>query len=135
MPSPARLARSVSYDFNNIVLSPPSSTVQPRISAAGAWQAVLRLPGIDHRLQLQAMYQLILADWNSTNPSVPSPRSGPRMLVWLVIARHLWISTLTNSNYVHPPRCIYESAMWPVNATSRLVYGQMAFPPRAETFH
>jgi hypothetical protein len=135
MPSPQRLASTLAFSFNHIRLYPPPAGVSPKVSAASAWHAVVRTSDPAHGLQLHANYELILAEWNSNNPTVVSAHPGERLLVWLVIGKHIWVSTLTGANHVSVPRCIYESAMWPVNATTGLVYGQMTYPPAAEVFH
>jgi len=136
MPSPERLVTPIAFTFNNIRLYPPSAASSPTVSAKRAWNAVVKTTDRGHGLQQNAKYSLTLAEWNSNDPTiVSSPMSGQRLLVWLVIGRHIWVSTLTGSNHVRTPRCIYESAMWPVNATSGQLYGQMAFPPSAEVLH
>ena len=136
MPSSKRLGTPLAFSFNNIRLYPPSASLSPKISAKRAWNAVIQTRDPAHGLQQNARYSLILAEWNSKDPTtVSNPRSRERLLVWLVIARHIWVSTLTGSNRVPTPRCIYEAAMWPVNATSGQLYGQMAYPPSAEALH
>jgi len=136
MPSPQRLATPLAFSFNNIRLYPPSAALSPKISAERAWNAVVHTRDPAHGLQQNGRYSLVLAEWNSKDPTVvSSPGSGERLLVWLVIGRHIWVSTLTGANHVRSPRCIYESAMWPVNATSGQLYGQMAYPPSAEALH
>jgi hypothetical protein len=136
MPSPERLAATLTFTFNHIRLYPPPAGVSPEISADRAWNAVVRTKDPAHGLQLDATYRLILTEWNSKTPTIASSaQSRERLLVWLVIGKHIWVSTLDSSNHIRTPRCIYESAMWPVNATTGLLYGQMAYPPAAEVYH
>jgi hypothetical protein len=136
MPSPERLSTTLTFTFNHIRLYPPPAGVSPRISADRAWNAVVRTKDPAHGLQANATYRLILTEWNSKNPTTVSPaHSRERLLVWLVIGKHIWVSTLGRSNHIRTSRCIYESAMWPVNATTGQLYGQMTYPPAAEVFH
>jgi len=135
MPTPERLGTTLAFSFNHIRLYPPPARISPNISAVQAWDAVVRTRDPAHGLQLHATYELVLAEWNSIDPTVPGSNPNERLLVWLVIGRHIWVSTLLGGTNVSAPRCIYESAMWPVNATSGLLYGGMTFPPMAEVFH
>jgi hypothetical protein len=136
MPSPERLATTLTFTFNHVRLYPPPAGVSPKISADRAWNAVVRTRDRAHGLQSNATYRLILTEWNSKSPTIASSaHSHERLLVWLVIGKHIWVSTLDSSNHIRTPRCIYESVMWPVNATTGQLYGQMAYPPAAEVFH
>ena len=134
MPSPERLTTTLFFTFNHIRLYPPPAAISPKISADRAWAAVVGTP--THGLQINATYRLILAEWNSKSPTyVSSAYSRERLLVWLVIGKHIWVSTRASSNRVRTSRCIYESAMWPVNAITGHLYGEMDYPPAAVTYH
>jgi hypothetical protein len=132
MPSPQRLATAVVLNFNHIRLFPPPKGITPRISATEAWAAIVHPPGADpaYGLQLGAAYQLILADWTSPNsvPTIAGTRGGERLLMWLVIGKHTSVMT-------HGPvgvRCLYQSAMWPVNATTGSLYGRFTYSPAVQ---
>ncbi len=121
MPVPEHLTTTLSFTFNHVRLYPPPPRVRPKVSASQAWSAV-------RNLQKGATNKLVLAEWNSMDPNVPGSSPTDRLLVWVVMGTHVDVSTMTRSNTAKVPRCIYESAMWPVDATTGVAYGEMTFP-------
>ncbi|HVA04396.1 MAG TPA: hypothetical protein VMU64_11710 [Acidimicrobiales bacterium] len=126
MPTPERLKTTLSYNFNHVRLYPPPIAVHPIVSAAQAWSA-------PKDLQIGATYKLVLAEWNSTDPVVPGSYSTDRLLVWVVMGRHVEVGEMTGANKVRAGRCIYESAMWPVSAHTGEAFGEMTFPSSGAT--
>lgn len=126
MPTPERLKTTVSYSFNHVRLYPPPAAVHPIVSAAQAWNA-------PKDLQTWTTYKLVLAEWNSTDPPVPGRYSTDRLLVWVVMGRHVEVGELTRANKVRAGGCIYESAMWPVSAQTGEAFGEVTFPSSGAT--
>ena len=117
IPSPQELTNVLVFDFNGIRLSPPPN-VNPPISPAEAWKAA--------HVGGASTYRLVLAQWSSTAPLVPS---GPtRALVWLVFGTH--VAVIFNggppSSDKHPG-AIFEEGMWPVDATTGQTFGMYRF--------
>ena len=117
MPVPVRLVSIQAFGFNGLVLSPPPPGSQPAVPASHAWGAVHR------QLQSGARYRLVLAEANSDEAlggSSPSP-----LLVWAVLGSHVPIPVRGD-----PERqCGFEAAMWPVNASTGTVLGELTYPP------
>jgi hypothetical protein len=126
MPTPERLTMTLSYNFNHVRLYPPRAAVHPIISAEQAWNA-------PKDLQARASYKLVLAEWNSTDPVVPGSYSTDRLLVWIVMGRHVEVGEMTGGNRVRAGGCAYESAMWPVNAQTGEAFGEISFPSSGTT--
>jgi len=126
MPTPERLKTTLAYNFNHVRLYPPPAAVHPIVSATQAWNA-------PKDLQTGATYKLVLAEWNSTDPVVPGRYSTDRLLVWVVMGRHVEVGEMIGANKVRAGGCIYESAMWPVSAQTGEAFGEVTFPSSGAT--
>jgi hypothetical protein len=121
MPNPQRLTTTLSFGFNHVRLYPPPPRLKPKVSATRAWDA-------PKDLRKEATYKLVLAEWNSNNPVTPGTSPTDRLLVWVIMGRHVEVGAVVGSNTISAPRCVYESAMWPVDATTGLAFGELTFP-------
>lgn len=114
IPSPTRLTAARSFRFNGLRLSPPPRGATPAVSAARAWKAV-------RDLQTGATYKLVLAESNS-GEALDGPSPSP-LLVWVVIGSHVEVKALGSRN--RP--CLFESALWPVDASTGVAYGELTY--------
>ncbi len=91
------------------------------MSAANAWEAV-------RGVYTGATYQLVLAEANS-GEALDGPSLSPR-LVWVVMGSHVAVQSLVVSRLrISAASCVYESAMWPIDAQTGVALGELTFPP------
>lgn len=113
MPSSTRLVTIRVYNFNGIRLSSPPRSARPTVSATRVWKAA-------SGMKVGVTYRLVLAEWYSGVSLDGGTVPTFHLLVWVVFGRHVALLGTRGP-------CRFVSAMWPVNATTGVAYGEMSF--------